>query len=44
MIIKFFSGVFRRALPIKGLRKNADEAKIPIRIPISISVDPNLER
>jgi hypothetical protein len=43
-IIKFFSGIFRSALPIKGLGTNEAIAKIPIRTPISTSSDPNLER
>jgi hypothetical protein len=44
MIINFFSGVFKRALPTKGLKINEEKKKIPIRTPVSISVDPNLER
>jgi len=43
-IIKFLSGIFRRALPTKGLKTNEEIPRIPIRIPISTSVDPNLER
>jgi hypothetical protein len=43
-IIKFFSRIFRRALPIKGLKINEEKKKIPMRTPISASVDPNLER
>jgi hypothetical protein len=43
-IIKVFSGIFRRALPTKGLRTNEEIAGIPIRTPISTSVDPSLER
>jgi hypothetical protein len=43
-IINFFSGVFKRALPTKGLMTNEETVKIPIRTPISTSVDPNLER
>jgi hypothetical protein len=43
-IINFFSGIFERALPTMGLRTNEEIPKAPIRIPISISVDPNLER
>jgi hypothetical protein len=43
-IINFFSGIFIRALPIKGLKTNEETPKIPIRKPISTSVDPNLER
>jgi hypothetical protein len=44
MVIKFFSGIFVRALPIKGLKTTEEKKKIPIRTPISASVDPNLER
>jgi hypothetical protein len=44
MIINFFSGIFKRALPTKGLRTNEERKKIPTRIPISVSVDPDLER
>jgi hypothetical protein len=44
MIIKFFSGIFRRALPTKGLKTNAAKKKIPIRIPVSTSLDPDCER
>jgi hypothetical protein len=36
--------MFRRAFPTKGLAINEETARIPIRIPISASVDPNLER
>ena len=43
-IIKVFSGVFKRALPTNGLKTNEEKKKIPIRTPISVSVDPNLER
>jgi hypothetical protein len=42
--INFFSGIFKRALPTKGLRTNEETPRIPIRTPISISEDPNLER
>jgi hypothetical protein len=44
VIIKFFSGIFKRALPTKGLRTNEETPRIPIRTPISTSEDPNLER
>jgi hypothetical protein len=44
MIIKRFSGIFRRALPTKGLRTNEATAELPIRTPISTSLEPNLER
>ena len=44
MIINFFSGVFKRAFPIKGLKTKDQKKKVPIRIPVSTSVDPNLER
>jgi hypothetical protein len=40
----FFSGFFKRALPIKGLKAKEETPKTPIRIPISASLDPNLER
>jgi hypothetical protein len=43
-IIKVFSWIFRRALPTKGLRTNEEAAEIPVRTPISTSVDPSLER
>jgi hypothetical protein len=43
-IIKVFSWILKRALPINGLRTNEEKKKIPIRTPISVSVDPNLER
>jgi hypothetical protein len=43
-IIKVFSGILRRALPIKGLKSSAVTKKAPTRKPISDSVDPNLER
>jgi hypothetical protein len=42
--MNFFSGIFKRATPAKGLRNNEETAKLPIRTPISTSVDPNLER
>lgn len=44
VIIKFLSGVFNRALPTKGLITKEETLKIPIRIPISVSGDPSLER
>jgi hypothetical protein len=44
IIINFFSGIFRRALPTNGLRATEERVKIPIRMPISTSLDPNLER
>jgi hypothetical protein len=43
-IIKVFSWVFKRALPINGLKTNEEKKKIPMRTPISASVDPDLER
>jgi hypothetical protein len=43
-IIKFLSGIFKRALPTKGLRTNEETPTLPMRTPISTSVDPNLER
>ena len=42
--IKFFSGLFNRAFPTKGLISSEETLKIPIRIPISVSLDSNLER
>jgi hypothetical protein len=39
-----FSGILIRALPTKGLTTKEEKLKIPIRTPISISIDPNLER
>jgi hypothetical protein len=42
--MKVFSGILRRALPTKGLRTNEETVKIPMRTPISTSVDPDLER
>jgi hypothetical protein len=44
MIINLFSEVLRSALPTKGLRTIEERVKIPIRMPISISLDPDLER
>jgi hypothetical protein len=44
VIMKVFSGILRRALPTKGLRTNEETVKIPMRTPISTSVDPDLER
>jgi hypothetical protein len=43
-IIKVFSGVFKRALPTTILNINEEILNIPIRTPISVSLDPNLER
>ena len=42
--INFFSGIRERALPITGLRTREEIPKVPIRMPISTSVEPNLER
>jgi hypothetical protein len=42
--INFSSGILERVLPTTGLRTNEEMPKAPMRIPISISVDPNLER
>jgi hypothetical protein len=42
--IKFFSGIFKRALPTKGLKTNEEPPKTPIKTPISVSEDPDLER
>jgi hypothetical protein len=44
VIIKFFSGIFVRALPTRGLKTNEEKKKIPMRTPISASVDRNFER
>jgi hypothetical protein len=44
VIIKVFSGTFKRALPIKGLKTTEEKKKTPIRIPVSISDSPDLER
>jgi len=44
MIINFFSGVFERALPIKGLNINEETPMTPMRIPMSASVFSSLER
>jgi hypothetical protein len=44
IIINFFSGILRRALPTNGRRATEERVKIPIRIPISTSLDPNLDR
>jgi hypothetical protein len=43
-IRNFFSGNFIRALPVIGLKTSAETPKIPIRKPISTSVDPHFER
>jgi len=43
-IMKCLSGVLTRPLPTKGLRMSEDTLRLPIRTPISTSVDPNLER
>ncbi len=43
-IITLFARYFRRAPPTKTLDTKAATAKIPISIPISLSVEPNLER
>jgi hypothetical protein len=43
-IIKVFSWIFKSAFPTNGLNTNEEKEKIPMRIPISFSVDPNLER
>jgi hypothetical protein len=44
IIINFFSGVLKSAFPMKGLKTNEQKKKIPIRTPISTSLDPDLER
>jgi hypothetical protein len=38
------SGILRRALPTRGLRINEETARIPMRTPISTSLDPDCER
>jgi len=43
-IIKFFSGILKRALPTDGLIINEETLKTPIKTPISVSTDPDLER
>jgi hypothetical protein len=43
-IMKFLSGILKRALPTTGRRINEETLKIPIRKPISASLAPNLER
>jgi len=43
-IIKYFAEILKRALPINGLKTNEETPKLPIRTPISVSLDPNLER
>jgi hypothetical protein len=43
-IINFLSGIFKRALPTKGLMISETTLKTPTRTPISASLDPNLER
>jgi hypothetical protein len=43
-IIKFFSGIFKSALPTKGLKTNEEIKKTPMRTPISVSLDPDLKR
>jgi hypothetical protein len=40
----YFSGIFKRALPTKGLSTKEETAMLPIRTPISTSEDPNPER
>jgi hypothetical protein len=42
--INVLSETLKRALPTKGLRIIEEILGIPIRTPISISVDPDLER
>jgi len=42
--MKFLSGILERTLPTKGLRINDETLKAPIRTPISVSLDSNLER
>jgi len=42
--MKLLSGILKRALPIKGLRRREKILEIPMRNPISASVAPNLRR
>jgi hypothetical protein len=42
--INFFSGIFERVLPTIGLRRREEIPRAPIRMPISTSVEPDLER
>jgi hypothetical protein len=42
--IKSLSGIFKRALPMKGLRRSEETLALPIKMPISVSEDPNLAR
>jgi hypothetical protein len=44
IIINLLSEILKRVLPTKGLKTNEERKKIPMRIPISTSVDPDLER
>jgi hypothetical protein len=44
IIMNLFSGIFKRAFPTKSLKTTDARKKIPMRTPISISVDPNFER
>jgi len=44
MIMNFFSGIFKRALPTKGLRIKEEILNIPTRTPIPASLAPDLER
>jgi hypothetical protein len=42
--INFFSEIFERVLPTIGLRRREEIPRAPIRMPISTSVEPDLER
>jgi hypothetical protein len=42
--MRFLSGVVNRALPIKGLRIREETLEVPMRMPISASAVPSLER
>jgi len=42
--MNFFSEIFIRALPTKGLMIREATLKAPTRTPISASLEPNLER
>jgi hypothetical protein len=43
-LTKVCSGILRRALPTRGLRMSEETPRIPVRIPISASLDPDCER
>jgi hypothetical protein len=43
-VMNLFSETLKRALPTKGLRTSAETLKVPIKTPISASLDPDLAR